>query len=480
MNGSTLCIDVAFSSECVQIKSPKILEFYNSNPSINFEKINLLVLEMLQCRASAGLDFDPNFSDFLRPEEKHKTSELETFFKKIREAVHVQIQKVLRESAEIKTEYIHTFRSLQMSDSIKMKEANNRFSEGMKQCLSTALKLRNSGIADRTGAMLRQFHKILNTNVDSFLTSASTSDSLSEYVSNFDLNTSHMINAVCGLLTEFIAAKEKQTHPILESFRKREDASTAYYKLIYELNDFLQQFDGDDKPNKSFEVVLSKIFPTASITSDSESNNNTIVREDKPNIFIEMHSNKDRNIGMQEVKAFLKTATDKNVASILVSNYTGISSKSDYQIEIHNNRVILYLHRLDANSEKLQIAVDMIDSLSAKLDEFCVNAEHKYSIPKDVLDDVNREYQQFIIQKEAIIGVLKDQHKRVLSQLEEIRFLSLDRFLSTRYSSCKKQGFVCDLCHVFNVPTLKGLAAHKRGCARKRTSLALDPDVIVK
>jgi len=62
---------------------------------------------------------------------------------------------------------------------------------------------------------------------------------------------------------------------------------------------------------------------------------------------------------------------------------------------------------------------------------------------------------------------LKEQHKKMLGQLDEMRFCSLDKFLSTRYSSCKKQGYLCDLCIVFTVGTLKGLAAHKRGCARK-------------
>ena len=67
---------------------------------------------------------------------------------------------------------------------------------------------------------------------------------------------------------------------------------------------------------------------------------------------------------------------------------------------------------------------------------------------------------------------LKDNYKKVLSQLEEMRFTSLDKFLSTRYASCKKQGFTCDLCNQFHVGTLKGLAAHKRGCNRKLAKIA--------
>lgn len=484
MSATTLFIDsskLSYSVECVQIKHPKIIEFYSSNPNISFEKINLLVLEILQHKIGTNAEFgtaDLICSEFFRPEEKHKTDEMLGFLNKIKDAVHLQIQNVMQESAQIKTEYIFEFRSIHGRDSARMKETNNTFSEKMKDCCATLLKLRNSGIADRTGAMLKQFHKILNANVDSFISNSSP-DALTEYITNFDSNVSHMINAINGLLSDYFSSKEKQTLPILDSIRKHEDVSTAYYKLIYELNDFLQQFECNNKPKGNFDVVLSKTFPSATIHSEAESNAHLISREDKSTIFIEMHDNKDRNIGTSEVKSFLKSAIEKNAASILISNYTGISSKTDYQIEILNNRVVIYLHRLNATPDKLQIAVDMIDSLSAKLEEFCVNTEHKYSIPKDVLDDVNREYQQFIIQKETIISVLKDQHKKVISQMEDIRFLSLDKYLSTRYSSCKKQGFVCDLCHVFNVPTLKGLAAHKRGCARKKAALVCEEFTVV-
>jgi hypothetical protein len=167
------------------------------------------------------------------------------------------------------------------------------------------------------------------------------------------------------------------------------------------------------------------------------------------------------------VKQFVKRSIDKNTNSILISQYTGITSKPNYHIEIHNNIVVIYLHKLLNSPETLQKATDMIDAISNKLTEFCSLSDNKYSIPKDILDEVNREYQQFILQKETIMTGFKDQQKRLLSQLDDMRFGTLDKYLSTRYSSCKKQGYNCDMCNNFNVGTLKGLAAHKRGCARK-------------
>ena len=125
---------------------------------------------------------------------------------------------------------------------------------------------------------------------------------------------------------------------------------------------------------------------------------------------------------------------------------------------------------MEYSPEKLQTAIDIIDTISTKLTDFNNSSDQKYTIPKDVLDEINREYQMFISQKEMIVNTVKDTYKKLLSQIEEFRFTTLDKFLSTRYSYFKKQGYICNLCNVFSVSTLKGLAAHKRGCNRKIAS----------
>jgi hypothetical protein len=280
-----------------------------------------------------------------------------------------------------------------------------------------------------------------------------------------------MVQAVIQLLTDFLSSYETRAKTVTELIRKNEDpAFTVYYKLIYELNDVLHQLPSltdDLNQVESFEHLLSKTFTTASVSREPDSNEYMLIREDKPAVYIETHEMRDKNVGTTEIKQFLKRSMEQNTHGVLISQYTGITSKPNYHIEIHNNIVVIYLHKLSYSSENIQIAIDMIDSIASKLNDFCALTENKYSIPKDILDSINREYQQFIIQKEAIVTGFKEHQKRLISQLEDIKFSTLDKYLSTRYSSCKKQGYSCDLCNNFNVGTLKGLAAHKRGCARK-------------
>jgi len=84
------------------------------------------------------------------------------------------------------------------------------------------------------------------------------------------------------------------------------------------------------------------------------------------------------------------------------------------------------------------------------------------------LEEINKEYQSFITQKELIVNVLKDSQKKIFTQIEDFKFPALDKYLSTKFAATiHKQGFKCDLCKIFNANNLKAFAAHKRGCSRK-------------
>lgn len=479
MSCATLLVEPNSTQNCVLITNQKIIDFYNTNPHISFETVNLHLLEIIQRIrpvANATIQKEQIETAIFRPEEKHRIDELNLFLNKLREAVHQQIQHISSKYVSAKTEYVQEFRSIfyGVDARAQISDNNTRFIERIKCALSG---LRITAISDKSQAMLRQFQKIMTSNSDAVFKDGSVVASNAaaqekEYVENFESNAAHMMQAITQLLTDCLVDKERRIEEQIDTLKRREDVNlttTAYYKLIYECNDVLHQLQLQDDNVHAFDLALSKTFPTASILNDSSPNENApdtyiLTRDDKPTISIDSYEIKDRNVGIAEIKRFL---VERTTHGILVSQHTGITAKPNYHVEIHNNFITVFLHQLEYSGEKMQLAVDMIDALSAKMGDFCVASEHKYSIPKDVLEDINREYQQFIIQKETIVGFLKEQHKRLLGQLDEMRFNSLDKYLSARYSSCKKQGYTCDLCNGFTVGTLKGLAAHKRGCARK-------------
>lgn len=480
---------VALSSDCLLITDSKIRDFYLSNPKISFNDMNLMFLDIIENVIKKQIlpTTSQIESAIFRPEKKRQLDELQTFVDKIREAFQLQIQYISSKYVVAKSEYINDFYFVfsEPNSKAQLLQNNAAFLTKIRHLLFAVSKMRCFNIAEKTQTIVRHFEKILNANVESIALKPETAVTSKEFADNFDSNASHMMQAILQLLVDCLASNESRVKHLSDLLRQGDEVNSAfYYKLIYDLNVILHQIpllenNTSETLINSFEFVLSQTFPTASIFNAGVLNNEfMLLRTDKTDIYIETYEMRDRNINAKEAKRFVSCCAEKQANGIIISQHTGITGKPNYSVEIQNNRVIVYLHKMTYSSDKLQIAVDMIDALTLQLTDFFFSSENKYTIPKEVLDDVNREYQQFIIQKELILTMVKDHHKRLLSQLDEFRFVTLDKYLATRYSSCKKQGYTCELCGTFNVGTLKGLAAHKRGCARKQIATGVSSETL--
>ena len=146
----------------------------------------------------------------------------------------------------------------------------------------------------------------------------------------------------------------------------------------------------------------------------------------------------------------------------MMSQLSGIVSKPNFFIEIHNGKVLIYLHKVYFSKEQIKMAIDVIDHLSNRL-ETIVSGEQEngFNMRKDVLDKINEEVQLFVKNKELMTATIKETSRKLLAQLEELQLPSLTLYLNDKYASIQNQKFVCETCkHSF--PTKKGLAMHKK------------------
>ena len=63
--------------------------------------------------------------------------------------------------------------------------------------------------------------------------------------------------------------------------------------------------------------------------------------------------------------------------------------------------------------------------------------------------------------------LLRDFQKKMLAQIDDIKFPELEKYLSQKYAYVKNACYVCDLCNNFNASNKQSLSAHKRGCVKK-------------
>jgi hypothetical protein len=220
--------------------------------------------------------------------------------------------------------------------------------------------------------------------------------------------------------------------------------------------------------------ILSNIFPTADITPKMNTEDIIYINRLKKTKILVKNIDIESNVSYDDVCFFNDYIDKENCCGIILSQHSGISNKNHYQIDICNNNIVVYIHNVNYSECIISSAIDIIDNLYDKMQEFSKKYGENYTIPKELLDSINNEYQSFVNQKSLIIDTVKEYQKKLLSQLDECRFSALGLFLSQKYcNSIQKSGFNCQLCNNYCANNLKALAAHKRGCIRKNRTLTI-------
>lgn len=233
-------------------------------------------------------------------------------------------------------------------------------------------------------------------------------------------------------------------------------------------------------------TLLNRLYPTSEVVrvpipnthNNAMSNLYMMNRDNCQKILIENHA-MEHNIELEHIDKFIRHIEHYNCHGIFLSQHSGISSKPNYHIQCYNEFIVVFIHYVEYSPEKIKVAIDIIDNLSVKFNYYGLNKDG-YNIDKDILEEINKEYQYFVSQKEAIITVLREGQRKIISHIEGFKFPSLDKYLSLKFiMPFHKENFKCDICKEYNANNLKALAAHKRGCKRKKCKTPIPSNVVI-
>ena len=118
--------------------------------------------------------------------------------------------------------------------------------------------------------------------------------------------------------------------------------------------------------------------------------------------------NKDweRPVIQEEVKKFLRDIDMQKCCGLFLSQKTTITTKENYEINVHDGNVLVYVHCVNNDPEKIKIAIDIVDAfhnMLKNLDEESCSEENMNTISKEVTDHINVEYQNFLSKKNKTI-----------------------------------------------------------------------------
>ena len=237
------------------------------------------------------------------------------------------------------------------------------------------------------------------------------------------------------------------------------------------LNNLLNRFENSSAKGKMSENLvlntLKDMYPNAEIYSVGQTKETCdimLVRNNKPKILVE---NKDwrRPVIQEEVKKFMRDIELQKCSGLFLSQNTTITTKDNFEINVHDGNVLVYVHCANNDPEKIKIALDIIDAFSNTLkllEEESCSEQDMNTISKEVTDHINAEYQNFLSKKNKTIKMAKEFIQTLVKQIEEFTIPSLETYLASKYSLSSSK-FVCEFCG-FVGKSQQSKSAHMRGC----------------
>jgi protein involved in ribonucleotide reduction len=449
----------------------RIYDFYNTHTSLDFEQINLLCIDLFEnVLQDATATINKSIGSQILTEcleNRVRMAEISSGLQLVNANLAKMSSDLQIKMLDIKREYMDEMKPiLEKNDTTLLNQIN----------LET-VSLITSRIIDKTSLLITEtvpdannkiIHKVqddiqrfYNDEFKQHLTGVVKTEQLSDLFSNFCTKYDLMMQSIQTPILQVLSMNDER---INKNINKQQETQE---KMLTNLEEFLNKYKNNSSLKGKFSEnllhkVIIQMFPTAEIADTSKMNHTgdlVVKRENKESIIFENKDYAD-NVSTEEVNKFIGDCEKQGMHGIILSQNTGIASKKNYHIDIKKGKVLVYVHNVDYSQYKIQIAVDIIDTLSDKLKNTIVDKQEN-TVSKEVLEDINAEFSKFVLQKEAVINVVKDCQKKIIDEIKTISFPALERYLSTKFGG-DQITYTCDVCNRFTTQSKKALASHKR------------------
>jgi hypothetical protein len=464
------------------IDNKEVYEFYEKY-NLDFETMNISFMNILK-KIVVNIDnsLNANLATKLLDNVSLLTSKIETIGNDITKFQNDLSPLMSMKLSEYRKEYIDDLKLILTSNNVEqiqplIKETNSHLLDKTSNLINDLIpknqdilsKDINSNFKLLQSSILNETSKLLNSSLDK-----KTIDDFLQTI-NSTLGQTH------NTLTTLISSSENRMEGKLSDTDKKLDEikqiftenNSSQQMLQNNVSEMLRKFEkGSGKGNISEHVlynILLSLFPCAQIdhvgNEQKETGDIMLIRNNKPKILIENKDHDSKNVPKLEVEKFIRDCEIQNCSGIMFAQHRGITNKQNFEIQINNGNVLLYVHEVNFDVDKIKTSIEIVENFKIKLDEVVVK-EDGCIIEKETLEDINKEFIQFVNQKYGLLKLMKDFNEKMNSSINELKMPNLEKYLSSRFAfSTNQTDNLCKYCEKF-IP--KSLSQHYRYCSAKR------------
>jgi hypothetical protein len=460
------------------ISNKEVFEFYSKH-YLDFEQMNILFCNILQqIITTTDSSYDNNIASTILT----KISNLENNFSNIEHHLLKQQVDISNRLNEYKKDYINDVKLILLSNNIEhisplIKETNNNLIDKTTNIINELLPKNQTAISKDIDSnfKLLQSHIINETN--KLLSSSMNQKNIDEFINNSNSSMSQTINTITSIITSIENRIDNRLNisssKIDDLHKNINDNHHNNILLQQKVTDMLKKFEkGSGKGNVSENVlynILLSLFPCAQIdyvgNEIKETGDIILIRNNKPKILIENKDHDACNVPKHDVDKFIRDCEIQQCCGIMFSQNRGIANKENYELQINNGNVLLYVHNVNFDNDKIKTAIEIVEQFKIKFDE--INADNDVcNIETSLLEEINKEFNNYTSQKHSLLKLVKDFNEKINSSINDLKMPCLEQFLSKHYATSSNQGNnICKYCEKY-VP--KSLSQHYRYCIDKK------------
>jgi len=463
----------------IVVRDKLILDFYQRNSHLDFLTMNHILIDILNKLST----------DLTETVQNTHTSQILTTLTSLSHDVRSLKQDLSLVSHEwehkynlSKKEYFEDIKNILNQSSLSDMEKTQTLLDKNSEWVMTKTNLllqevvpkNNEKFYQQIESSIRQVHTSLNAETQKIMEHSSKDDkALKSHFDNIDLQFNKMFSNLQQQVFTFLQSNQEhnQTH-----LKKIHEKLATHDTLSQDLNVFLNKYKYNSSvkgavSESELYSVLQKIFPHDNILDrrgETAACDYEVRRlnENLPTILFE---NKDylRSTTTDEVEKFERDIRERKHHGIFISQNSPITYKKPFQIDVIEGLIHVYLPNLHYNEEKIQIAVHLIDSLSQQvslLETLRKNPDQAIFMSEKDIDELVKDYTEFLNQKTSLIEFSKQSHKKIIEQLDELQLPILKRFLTQHHRTFQETELRCPHCTTFTGKNKGSISAHVRSC----------------
>jgi hypothetical protein len=453
------------SQQSFVLSNKKCIEFYSKNPHIDFNNVNEMFIDLFQNLTSSGGNI------FRVDEMKNALSQLDKKISTLDNNItqnNTMIKMTydnMNNNKDFYTQQIKTIIQEKENDPTILKlirEANETWTQKSISTITDLIPKVNGRVSQDISKLIQEQQQRLieesNVKFQSFL------------------NDSQQASQP-ELLEKMIQDNyETISNKLLNTFQPFFNQESIFYQNNMELRNFLDKQNNSTLKGKAseekLEHCLNQVFPCGSIVNNSgepKSCDYLLERTENGAILFE---NKDyaNNVPNEEVKKFIRDIEYQKKDGIMLSQHSGITNKDNYQIDVHDGQIMVFVHSVKYDESKIRVAVNLVDHLRHILNKYKTEKE-ELVFSKDDMSAINKEYLTFIDQRNGLIENYKKNYKEHLKQLESFEMPTLIKLLDSIFTNVEQLTYTCQYCNIFVAKNKRALTTHQNKCKKSIVSL---------